>query len=776
VSSIGITTQPVAGAASGSVLATQPVVRLLDAQGNLINDRSSTVTVSSELAAGGAGGSVGGTTSVSTSTGIATFTDLTFGGLVGTSYKLKFTSGAVTQLSSNVSNTLAGPPAQVSIQTQPTLTGTQLVGSAFTTQPVVSILDAGGNTTTSTATITATASGGTLGGTAAVAAVSGTATYSGLTFAGLVSIPYTLTFTSSGLTSATSSTFQFGAGQFGPVSTTVTTISASPSTRPADGTSTSTVTVQAKDAGGNNLTSSQGSVTLSATAGTLGAVTDNANGTYTATFTAPASRGTGTSTISGTLAGAALTQTASIGLFTTQTITFTQPANVPLGTLPYALTATASSGLAVAFTSATTSVCTVTSGGVVTILTVGTCTINADQAGDSTYWQAPQVTQSFQVTATTPSAPYITSVTEQNAQASVAFTAPGFDGGASITNYEYTLNGGTTWTALSPTDATSPITIPSLTNGTAYAVAIRAVNSAGSGLASNTSGTFTPAASGGTTVTTAATTPSAPRNAQVTAEPSTTATVAWQEPQSNGGATITSYTVDVSPTGTCTATIAPASRNGSCTVTGLTPGVTYTFTIRAVNSIGAGTPASVTYTVPGGGSALGSAPIAVTLTFDSGPGACSTSSLTGARGEWVGLPGLSSCRRPSHVLVGWQPVWSTVRYAPGTFVELTDDNTLRAIWGSVSVDSGNSSAGSGITGEVRTVVWSGNGKSVRRGQSQDLTGHRPVFSVVTRDSARVSDATVATAKALAREHDGAYVGVVRGNWWVRPRIVAAYLD
>ncbi|HAN71929.1 MAG TPA: hypothetical protein DCQ36_10150 [Actinobacteria bacterium] len=207
VSSISITTQPVAGAAAGSVLVTQPVVRLIDAQGNLINDRSSTVTVSSELAAGGAGGSVAGTTSLSTSTGIATFTDLTFGGLVGTSYKLKFTSGAVTQLSSNVSNTLAGPPAQVSIQTQPTLTGTQLVGSAFTTQPVVSILDAGGNTTTSTATITATASGGTLGGTAAVAAVSGTATYSGLTFAGLVSIPYTLTFTSSGLTSATSSSF-----------------------------------------------------------------------------------------------------------------------------------------------------------------------------------------------------------------------------------------------------------------------------------------------------------------------------------------------------------------------------------------------------------------------------------------------------------------------------------------------------------------------------------------------------------------------------------------
>jgi hypothetical protein len=774
VNSISITTQPVAGAASGSLLATQPVVRLLDAQGNLIDDRSSTVTVTSELAAGGAGGSVGGTTSRTTSTGIATFTDLTFGGLVGTSYKLKFTSGAVTQLSSSIANTAAGAPAQLSVQTQPTLTGTQLVGSAFSTQPVVTILDAGGNTTTSTATVTATASGGTLGGSAAVAAVSGTATFSGLTFAGLVSTPYTLTFSSSGLTSATSSSFQFGAGMFGPVSTSVTTITASPTTRPADGTSTSSITVQAKDAGGNNLTTSQGTVALSVTSGTLGAVTDNNNGTYSAAFTAPAARGAGSAVVSGTLAGTALSSTATIGLFTTQTITFAQPANVMLGTLPYQLPATATSGLPVSFSlgaGTTNSACTVSSAGIVTISAVGNCQIQADQSGDSTYWAAPQVVRTYAVAATTPTAPFITSVVEGNGQATVAFTAPGFTGGSAITNYEYSLDGGTTWT--SGGSASSPITITGLTNGTLYVLTLRAVNAVGAGLVSDQSSAFTPAASGGTTVTIPTTTPSAPRNPQVLAEPSTTAMVSWQEPRTNGGATITSYTVSVSPAGTCSASIAASSRMGSCSVSGLTPGVTYTFTIQAVNSNGSGDAATVTYTVPGGSAGGGGGSRLFTLTLEASPGACLVSSVTASAGSWVALPTEAECEAAGSRLTGWQPLWSSDFFAPGSSVQVTADNTLRALWESVGLGS---EAGTETTtqGRIRLVVWSGNGKTVRVGQSKDLAGHRAVFSVVTRDAREVTPAAIAAARALAAAHGGTYVGVVRGDWWVTPRIVAAY--
>ncbi len=79
-----------------------------------------------------------------------------------------------------------------------------------------------------------------------------------------------------------------------------------------------------------------------------------------------------------------------------QTITFANP-GTQTGA-PLTLSATASSGLAVAFTSATTSVCTV-SGTTATFVAAGTCTIDANQAGNSTYAAAPQVAQSFTVNA-----------------------------------------------------------------------------------------------------------------------------------------------------------------------------------------------------------------------------------------------------------------------------------------------------------------------------------------------------------------------------------------
>ena len=82
---------------------------------------------------------------------------------------------------------------------------------------------------------------------------------------------------------------------------------------------------------------------------------------------------------------------------TPQTITFNPLADRRLDASPFDLSATADSGLDVVFTSDTTSVCTV--GGVsVTLHTIGLCTIDADQPGDSTYSPAATVPQSFTVT------------------------------------------------------------------------------------------------------------------------------------------------------------------------------------------------------------------------------------------------------------------------------------------------------------------------------------------------------------------------------------------
>jgi len=65
-----------------------------------------------------------------------------------------------------------------------------------------------------------------------------------------------------------------------------------------------------------------------------------------------------------------------------------------LGQLP--LSATASSGLAVSFASATSSVCTV-AGTTASLIGLGTCVIHATQAGSSAYSPAPLVSQSFVV-------------------------------------------------------------------------------------------------------------------------------------------------------------------------------------------------------------------------------------------------------------------------------------------------------------------------------------------------------------------------------------------
>ena len=83
-----------------------------------------------------------------------------------------------------------------------------------------------------------------------------------------------------------------------------------------------------------------------------------------------------------------------------QTITFGALADRLLGAPPFALSATASSGLAVSFASLTPTVCTV-SGGTVTLVATGICTIQATQPGSAFFYAAAPKTQSFAVRSTT---------------------------------------------------------------------------------------------------------------------------------------------------------------------------------------------------------------------------------------------------------------------------------------------------------------------------------------------------------------------------------------
>jgi hypothetical protein len=79
-----------------------------------------------------------------------------------------------------------------------------------------------------------------------------------------------------------------------------------------------------------------------------------------------------------------------------QTIAFGPLGNVNLGVAPFAVSATASSGLAVSFASTTTPVCTV-SATTVTVVAAGTCSIAASQAGNANYAAAAPVVQGFTV-------------------------------------------------------------------------------------------------------------------------------------------------------------------------------------------------------------------------------------------------------------------------------------------------------------------------------------------------------------------------------------------
>jgi hypothetical protein len=184
---------------------------------------------------------------------------------------------------------------------------------------------------------------------------------------------------------------------------------------------------------------------------------------------------------------------------------------------------------------------------------------------------------------TLPGAPESPAATAGGASATVTWSEPTSDGGSIISTYTVTAvdattaaNGGQTCTW---TSGPLSCTVAGLTNGDSYTFTVTAANAVGTGPASDPSNAVAPA-----------TAPSVPGTPIATAG-AASATVTWSEPASDGGSTITAYTV--------TAADATASANGgqtctwtsgplSCTVTGLKNGDSYTFTVTAGNGAGTG--------------------------------------------------------------------------------------------------------------------------------------------------------------------------------------------
>jgi len=212
--------------------------------------------------------------------------------------------------------------------------------------------------------------------------------------------------------------------------------------------------------------------------------------------------------------------------------------------------------------------------------------------------------------ATVPPAPTGLTVSSYNGELEISFIQEG-DGGSAITNYEYSLDGGTTWIRLNPVDGTSPVTIPDLTNGTSYTVQLRAVNGVGEGEPS-VPVTATPKA-----------VPDAPTLDSVTRGDSQL-TIDFT-PGSDGGNVTYEYTLDGGKTWIA---FTPADNSSQFVITELNNGEEYDVQLRAVNSEGeskvsntlSGTPA----TTPDAPTALvalggdGSIQITFTPGFDGG--------------------------------------------------------------------------------------------------------------------------------------------------------------
>ncbi len=176
-----------------------------------------------------------------------------------------------------------------------------------------------------------------------------------------------------------------------------------------------------------------------------------------------------------------------------------------------------------------------------------------------------------------PAAPVNLSATVGNGQVTLSWDDPGND---TITKYQYSTNGGTNFTDIAGSnDTTSSYTVTGLTNGTQYTLAVRAVNDGGDGTAS-------------TVTAMPETVPDAPTSLTATGA-DTSVTLAWTASVSDGGSAITmhQYRQKAGTDNYGNWTDIPESAHGGNnaighTVTGLDRGKTYTFLVRAVNSVG----------------------------------------------------------------------------------------------------------------------------------------------------------------------------------------------
>src|SRR5439155_1604000 len=247
-------TQP-SNTAAGASISPAVTVQVQDAGGNLVTTSTASITVA--IGTNPGSGTLSGTTTVTASGGVATFSNLSIN-KTGTGYTLSATSSGLTSATSGAFNITAGTATQLVFGQQPTNT---VAGVSISPAVTVLVEDANGNlVTTSTASITVATGtnpgGATLSGTLTQSASGGIATFGNLSI-NKSGTGYTLTAASTGLTGATSNTFNITAGvatQLG--------FSQQPTNTVAGSSITAAVAIQVQDVNGNLVNTSTASITV----------------------------------------------------------------------------------------------------------------------------------------------------------------------------------------------------------------------------------------------------------------------------------------------------------------------------------------------------------------------------------------------------------------------------------------------------------------------------------------------------------------------------------
>ena len=178
----------------------------------------------------------------------------------------------------------------------------------------------------------------------------------------------------------------------------------------------------------------------------------------------------------------------------------------------------------------------------------------------------------------------LTATADGQTEIDLSWTAPSDDGGEDITGYKIEVStNGTSWSVLeSDTDSTSTsYSHTGLTAGSTRHYRVSAINSEGTG----------PASDSDSATTNAATKPGRPTALTATADGQTEIDLSWTAPSSDGGADITGYRIEVSPNGNSWSNLEAntGSTSTSYSHTGLTADSTRHYRVSAINSVGTGT-------------------------------------------------------------------------------------------------------------------------------------------------------------------------------------------